>query len=251
MFDGFREDAFSFLKELRENNNEAFYRENKERYQRVLREPLKALCEEAAPTAAWVDEKLDTRPGSAMSRLRRDTRFTNDKTPFRDHVWIGWRYPGERRSEGFHMYWGFGIDWYSWGCGSYGTDKPLMDALRAEIIKNPERVRNALSPLLAAGYCMSGEPYVRFTVPDSVPGDLSELWRMRFFGLESDAPPEARSELYSHAAAERLIAELRRMAPLLRLMRDLRHNPVQLTLPEKKENRPRAVRARRAEEFEF
>ena len=252
MFEGFSEDALRFLSEMRANNSEAFYRENKERYQRVLQAPLRMLCEEAAPVVSMIDPGLDTRPGSAMSRLRRDTRFSHDKTPFRDHVWIGWRYPGERRSEGFHMYWGFGIDWYSWGCGSYGTDKPLMDALRAEIQRDPDRVREALAPLEAGKlYQIYGEPYMRVTVPDSVPEDLAGLWRLRYFGMESITQPHAREELFSHAAAERLIAELRRMAPLLRLMRDLRKAPAPAPLPARGNKSPDRRAARPAEEFEF
>ena len=252
MFEGFPEDALRFLTELRANNNETFYRENLDRYRRVLQAPLRQLCECAAPVVSMIDPALDTRPASAISRLRRDTRFTNDKSPFRDHVWIGWRYPGERRSEGFHMYWGFGTDWYSWGCGSYGTDKPLMDALRAEIIRDPDRVRRALAPLeKGKRYEMYGEPYMRLTVPETVPEDLAGLWRMRYFGMESITRPEMREELFSHAAAERLISELRRMAPLLQLMRDLRRTPSPPPATERKGKSTVARRARPASEFEF
>ena len=249
MFDGFEPDAFRFLQELKENNNEAFYRENRERYERVLRLPLRALCEECAPVVRLIDPDLDTRPASAMSRLRRDTRFTQDKSPFRDHVWIGWRYPGERRSEGFHMYWGFGVDWYSWGCGSYGPDKPLMDALRALIVRDPETVRAALRPLRpGVRYHMFGARYARLTAPEEVPEDLRPLWEMRYFGFECEPGEEGRAELRSHAAAERLTRELMNMAPILRLTRRLRGEGG-VPRPEKPKARP--GRARSADEFEF
>ena len=252
MFEGFTEEALRFLAELRANNNESFYRENLDRYRRVLQRPLRLLCEEAAPVVSLIDPGLDTRPASAMSRLRRDTRFSNDKSPFRDHVWIGWRYPGERRSEGFHMYWGFGIDWYSWGCGSYGTDKPLMDMLRSEILRNPDRVRNALTPLeVGKQYQLYGEPYLRLPIPDDVPTDLAGLWRMRYFGMESITLPETRNELFSHAAAERLITELRHMTPLIQLMRDLRRASAPQLELDQKDKLLGVHRARPAEEFEF
>ena len=82
-----------------------------------------------------------------MSRIRRDKRYTKDKSPFRDHAWLGWRYPGEGRGEGFHMYWGFGPDWLGWGCGCYYPDKPLMDALRLHIRKEADDVRRCLRAL--------------------------------------------------------------------------------------------------------
>ena len=117
MFTGFSEEALRFLTDMRLNNNQTFYEANRERYEVYVKAPLRALCDEMAPVVQLIDPRLDVRPGRTMSRIRRDTRFTKDKSPFRDHVWLGWRYPGERRSEGFGMYWGFGPDWLGWGCG--------------------------------------------------------------------------------------------------------------------------------------
>ena len=143
MFTGFTQDALSFLQEIRFNNNQNFYEQNKERYEKYVKAPLRQLSDEMIPVVQLIDARLDTRPGRTMSRIRRDTRYSKDKSPFRDHVGLGWRYPGESRSEGFSMWGGFGPDWLSWGCGCYATDKPLMDALRLEIRKNPEAVREA------------------------------------------------------------------------------------------------------------
>ena len=255
MFNGFPKDAISFLTELRLNNRQDFYQANLERYEQVLKQPLRALCEETEPVVHLIDPRLDTRPGSVMSRLRRDTRFTKDKSPFRDHVWLGWRYPGERRSEGFHMYWGFGPDWFGWGCGSYGPDKPLMDALRQTIRRDPDAVRNTLAPLLNAGYRVSGESFRRMSIPEEVPEDLKGLYAMKYFAAEADAAPRDWDCLFSHEAAEQLTCELERMAPILQLMSSLRGvqaeepEAAQAVKPEAPAPIVRAVRS--AEEFEF
>lgn len=254
-FDGFPRDALTFLWELRANNNVAFYEANKERCEKALRLPLRALCEEVAPVVRLVDPGLDTRPGSVMSRLRRDTRFTRDKSPFRDHVWLGWRYPGERRSEGFHMYWGFGTDWLGWGCGSYGPDKPLMDALRLRIRREPEAVREALRPLeLGRRYTLYGEPFRKLAVPEDVPEDLRALYRMKYFGAQSVPETADWEMLWSHAAAECVTAELERMGPVLRLMAQCRQErQLAQEAPEEQKKAPGLGRhrARSVEEFEF
>ena len=111
MFEGFSQEALDFLNDIRFNNNQAFYAANQARYERFVKRPMRELSDELAPVVQLIDPKLDTRPGRTMSRIRRDTRYTKDKSPFRDHAWLGWRYPGEGRGEGFHMYWGFGPDW--------------------------------------------------------------------------------------------------------------------------------------------
>ena len=101
MFTGFSQEALDFLSDIRFNNNQTFYGQNQARYEQYVKAPLRALCDEMTPVVQLIDPRLDTRPGRTMSRIRRDTRFSKDKSPFRDHVWLGWRYPGESRSEGF------------------------------------------------------------------------------------------------------------------------------------------------------
>ena len=110
MFEGFSQEALDFLNDIRFNNNQAFYAANQARYERFVKRPMRELSDELAPVVQLIDPKLDTRPGRTMSRIRRDTRYTKDKSPFRDHAWLGWRYPGEGRGEGFHRDWGFGPD---------------------------------------------------------------------------------------------------------------------------------------------
>lgn len=250
MFTGFSKDAVDFLTEIRLNNNQAFYEANKQRYERVVKAPLAALCQEMNPIIEQIDPRLDTRPSRTMSRIRRDTRFTRDKSPFRDHVWLGWRYPNESRGEAFGLYWGFGPDWLSWGCGSYSTDKPLMDALRLHIRREPDEVRRVFAPL-REGFAMHGEDYKRITVPDDVPEDLRPLYIKKGFAVEQIPSASDWDLLFSGAMSERLAQDLLRLAPLQQLMRRLRaqtetaeeapaEQPVQSTLT-----------VRRADEFDF
>ncbi len=223
MFTGFSEEALRFLTDIRLNNNQTFYEQNKARYEREVKAPLRALCDEMTPIVQLIDARLDTRPGRTMSRIRRNTRFTKDKSPFRDHVWLGWRYPNESRSEGFGMYWGFGPDWLSWGMGCYAADKPLMDALRLHIRRNPDEVREALAPLeLGKRYAMYGECYRKIAVPDDVPQDLRDLYVRKGFGVEHNADAQEWKLLHTHDMADLLARELAVMAPLQQLMQRMR-----------------------------
>ena len=266
MFTGFSEEALRFLTDIRLNNNQAFYEANRERYEESVKAPLRALCDEMAPIVQVIDPRLDVRPGRTMSRIRRDTRFTKDKSPFRDHVWLGWRYPGERRSEGFGMYWGFGPDWLGWGCGCYDTDKPLMDALRLHIRREPDEVRAALSqPGLPGRFTMYGEAYKKMAVPDDVPEDLRGLYVRRGFGLEHSGTPEDWKLLGTHGMADLLAQDLAAMAPLQQLMQRMRLQAEHAQQEQQREReaeqraalrgelqtKPRRLTVRRAEEFDF
>ena len=260
MFTGFTQEALEFLSDIRFHNDQTFYEQNRERYERAVKAPLRALCEELAPVVQRIDPRLDTRPGRTMSRIRRDTRFSRDKSPFRDHVWLGWRYPGESRSEGFGMYWGFGPDWLSWGEGCYAANKPLMDALRLHIRRCPDEVREALHDARLAGrFALYGEDYRKLNVPDDVPEDLRALYVKKGFGIEHNGDQAEWAMLYTHEMADLLAQELEAMAPLQKLMQRLRGQAEYAQQAREKEEREAAAQpqtsgkmtVRSAEEFEF
>ena len=43
MFTGFTQDALDFLQDIRFNNNQTFYEQNKERYEKHVKAPLRLL----------------------------------------------------------------------------------------------------------------------------------------------------------------------------------------------------------------
>lgn len=263
MFEGFTTEADRFLTDIRFNNYQQFYDENRERYERYVKAPLRALCDEMTPVVQLIDPRLDTRPMRTMSRIRRDTRFTKDKSPFRDHVWLGWRYPGERRSEGFGMYWGFGPDWMSWGCGCYAADKPLMDALRLQIRKEPDSVREVFAKSRIRGrFEVYGEAYKKMKLPEDVPQDLAFLYMKKGFGIEHTADEREWAALRTHEIADILAADLAAMAALQQLMQRMRahaeHAQAQAVREREEAQRvpdaptkPEKLAVRSVEEFEF
>lgn len=69
MFTGFTQDAVDFLTDIRFHNNQTFYEANKERYEKHVKAPLRALSEEMAPVVQLIDPRLDTRPGRTLSLI--------------------------------------------------------------------------------------------------------------------------------------------------------------------------------------
>ena len=74
-FDGFPSEAFDFYEHLADNNTRPWWNEHKDEYTRYVREPLAALLDE-----------LSAEFGEAhIFRPYRDSRFSKDKTPIKDH----------------------------------------------------------------------------------------------------------------------------------------------------------------------
>lgn len=74
-FTGFASEAFDFYDALAENNTRPWWNEHKADYLRLVRSPLEAMLAELA-------EEFGT---PHLFRPYRDSRFSRDKTPIKDH----------------------------------------------------------------------------------------------------------------------------------------------------------------------
>jgi uncharacterized protein (TIGR02453 family) len=74
-FDGFPAEAFEFYDALAGNNERAWWQANRSSYETNVRAPLVMLLDELAPEFG----------AAQVYRPYRDTRFSKDKTPIKDH----------------------------------------------------------------------------------------------------------------------------------------------------------------------
>jgi uncharacterized protein (TIGR02453 family) len=83
-----------FLVDLAFNNERAWFQSRKADYERLLKQPLEALCVDLADELAARKVPLRADPKSSPFRIYRDTRFSKDKTPYKTNVaasfpWVG------------------------------------------------------------------------------------------------------------------------------------------------------------------
>ena len=91
---------FRFQRDLARNNNRAWFAANKERYEDVLKQPFLRFIEDMQKPLAKISPHYRADPraqGGSLFRIYRDTRFRNDKTPYK--TWAGARFAHERRRE--------------------------------------------------------------------------------------------------------------------------------------------------------
>lgn len=164
-FQGFLPDTFAFLLEIAFNNNKQFFEENRERYKQNVQRPLLELEEELAPAAKEIDPLLRT-GRHACARIYRDTRYTKNKDPYRDHLWIGYKRPGSLNSEFFGIYFEITPVGYGYGMGCYAPRPDLMERLRRRMLADPGAFLEAIGPLLSS-FSLTGDSYKRPKVPDA------------------------------------------------------------------------------------
>lgn len=167
-FTGLTEDAYRFFWELAFQNTQAFYEENRGRYEDVVKKPLLLLAEALADTAKQVDPSFNVRPSSVLSRIRRDTRYSKDKSPFRDHAWLAYKYQGMPTGESFVLYAEFERTSYGYGMGMYCPQPQYMAEIRKRILTRSGKFLELVhDPKLTGKFELSGEEYRRPKFPDA------------------------------------------------------------------------------------
>jgi uncharacterized protein (TIGR02453 family) len=101
-FTGFTPEAIQFLADLAVNNDRAWFQPRKADYERLLKEPLAALCVALEDEFRTRGIPLHADPVKSPFRIYRDVRFSKDKSPYKTaaSASFGWRGDDEGAPEG-------------------------------------------------------------------------------------------------------------------------------------------------------
>ena len=94
-FSGFPKEMFSFLANLGNNNNREWFSDNKDRYENFVVEPVTRFIDTVGQLLPAISDAYaaDTRRnGGSMFRIYRDTRFSRNKRPYKEHVGCQFRH---------------------------------------------------------------------------------------------------------------------------------------------------------------
>ncbi|MBQ8081045.1 MAG: DUF2461 domain-containing protein [Clostridia bacterium] len=216
MFPGFTEDTVRFFLDIRFHNETGFMHAHHDEYVEKVQKPFYALIEDLSPGMLKIDPDMETRPVKCLSRINRDTRYTKDKSPYRDHHWIAFRKSGVDKNGRPFFWFEFGPDRLSWGLGLWGENKEALDVLRARIEKTPDVIADLVFDLDRHRLVESGTENRRLYMPPSVPDALQSLYRKKTLYFERLNPRytwAGQSDL-----PKRLMTDFRRMAPMYRLL---------------------------------
>jgi len=219
VFQGLNEDTYQFFWEIAFNNEASFFEANRERYKKNVYEPLKQLAIELTPAAQAIDPDFNVRPSSVISRIRRDTRYSHDKTMYRDHAWLGFRRPGSMLSESLVVYAEFEHEGYGYGMGMYGANPALMREIRPHILAKPNKFLELVSdPAFTSRFTVEGDLFKRPRITDAPEGVLPYLNRK---GLSFCFSSPNLKKTLSPEIAEEIIEGFRLLQPVYRLLMGL------------------------------
>lgn len=220
-FAGFPEDFFRFFEELKQNNNRAWFTDNKPRYQASVVETIGDFIVAMAPRLRDISPHYvaDPRPhGGSMFRIYRDTRFSKDKTPYKTHAGVQFRHEvgKDAHAPGFYVH--LDPDGLFFGGGIWRPPNPVLNRIRDHIIDNARswgRIRNAKAVRESGG--IRGESLKRpprgFD-PEHV--HIEDLKKKSFY-VATEAPAAA---VRGADFTDRVVEGFRTSAPMMRFVTD-------------------------------
>lgn len=167
--------TLKFLKELAENNNREWFNDNRDRYLTVKESCETFTARLIAAISEFVPATARMTPQECMYRIYRDIRFSNDKTPYKDHIGIFINPIGGKKG----MPGGYYLHIQPGNCllggGVWCPTPPVLKALRQSIYDNIDEYLEIIeNPEFRQIYPIVGEDLLK-TVPKGFPKDWEHI----------------------------------------------------------------------------
>ncbi|MBI5748337.1 MAG: DUF2461 domain-containing protein, partial [Nitrospinae bacterium] len=180
-FNGFSQKTLDFLRNLKANNNKTWFEANKKNYQKYLLEPLQNLVVYLGEFMLTIDPHFEIRPAvnKTISRIYRDTRFSKDKSPFRDTMWITFKRPNNDWKDAPAYFFEISPDSYRYGMGFYSASKETMDRLREMIVRKSKEFFKVVSLYSKQKvFVVEGEKYKRI-LNNNIPEEFQDWYQKK------------------------------------------------------------------------
>jgi uncharacterized protein (TIGR02453 family) len=188
----FRPEALTFLRSLARHNDREWFQPRKAQFEAELKEPMLAVIRKV--TEAMLDFAPSfVRPAEkCLFRIYRDTRFSNDKRPYKSHVAAWWSHQGLEKTSGAGYYFHVNPKEVIVAAGAYMPEKDQLSQIRHWLLDHHQEFRKLLqSPGVRKHFVeFEGNPLTR--PPKGFPSEhpSMDLIRCRQWGLSATLPAE-------------------------------------------------------------
>lgn len=160
-YDGITRESLFLLADNRFRDSKAYYEEHKEAIKSGVTVPMRQIAGIIGEELASVDPLMNTIPTKMVSRVRRDTRYTKDKSLYRENMWIMFMRP-KHEWAGYPCFW-FEVTprEYSMGIGFYGDEPGLLESFRKNLRERPAEFKKAADNCIKSGSVFFKRQYKR------------------------------------------------------------------------------------------
>ena len=214
MFPGFPKEGLDFFRSLVRNNRSEWFQPRKHIFEAQLKEPMRRLVMEINREMLRFAPEYVTDPDKAIYRIYRDTRFSKDKTPYKDHIAASFH----RKSADAHgeagFYFAVSHKEVAVGGGVYMPAPETLQAIRRHLAVHSAEFRKLirgrkLRELLGE---MQGEQLTRPPKGYAADHPAADLVRYKQFLFYIELPPELAT---TNELRPAIVGRFRAMTPFL------------------------------------
>ena len=137
----FSVETLRFLRALKRNNRREWFNAHREDYEAHVRQPMTAIVERLAEDFRGFAPELVASPKVSIYRIHRDTRFSDNKLPYKTHVAAVFPTRGLEKHEGAGVYFHVSPTEVWIGGGMYSPQPAQLYAVREHIASNIKQLR--------------------------------------------------------------------------------------------------------------
>ena len=193
-FPGFPQEGIDFFRRLARNNRREWFQPRKAVFEEQVKRPMHELVEAVDAALARFAPQHVTDPERAIYRFYRDTRFSADKSPYKDRIAANFPRSGLTRHDSASYYFSVSDKEVAIGGGVYMPTPETLAAIRGHLAARHEEFRKitasrALGRLFGE---LQGERLTR--VPKGFPCDhpAADLLKFKQFLYYVELPGEVR-----------------------------------------------------------
>ncbi|MEM1323063.1 MAG: DUF2461 domain-containing protein [Bacteroidota bacterium] len=134
--------TYKFLRDLKKNNNRPWFNEHKDRYT-TAHENVLEFTEELITLMNKYDQLVPRSPKQTLFRIYRDTRFSKDKTPYKNHFSGGFKRDTKWLRGGYYFHLEPGNNFVAGGF--WGPNSADLQRIRQEIAADDQPLRKILA----------------------------------------------------------------------------------------------------------
>ena len=135
----FPREGMAFLGRLKRNNNREWFQAHKDSYERFVRAPMADLVLAIGEAFRRFAPEMVADPKVSIYRIYRDTRFSQDKTPYKTQVAAVFPVRGLPKNSGPGLYFHIAPEEVLIGGGVYMPEPELLRVVREQLMARPKQ----------------------------------------------------------------------------------------------------------------
>jgi len=216
-FSGFSAETVFFLKNLKENNNREWFLARKKDYTKKVLEPAAHFVVEMGKLLQQISPGIHAEPkvNRSIYRIYRDTRYSNNKDPYKTHLGIWFWYGTRKIHESPGYYFELRPEEVYLSVGINNFSRKLLNEFRVSVAdtKKGEELQNIIEKIeKTPDYQINNTSFK--TIPEGyqVEGKRAEL--IRYNGLLASSTIPIPPELYNQDLLKVIFRIFKDLSPI-------------------------------------